>query len=125
MQLNFFSNTTRRATKLMEKAKAALSDRGSSSKKWKNDVTTGTEAAEKQTKKARATDTPGSGNNNSSVPVLSSPSTSSVATGQRIVAARTAEEDVIDLSSGREGDGEAKSKSSPEAETAEEELSTF
>ncbi|KAF9235203.1 hypothetical protein BU15DRAFT_65038 [Melanogaster broomeanus] len=125
MQLNFFSNTTWRATKLTEKAKAVLSDRSSLSKKRKNDVTTGAEAAEKQTKKARAMDTPatGSGNTNSSVPVPSSPSTPSVAMGQCIVAARTAEEDIIILSSGREDDGKA--KLSPEPETAEEELSTF
>ncbi|KAF9232754.1 hypothetical protein BU15DRAFT_67187 [Melanogaster broomeanus] len=122
VKLNFFLNTTRRATKLTEKAKAALLDCSSLSKMRKNDVTTGAETAEKHTKKARAMDTPGSSNNNSSVAVLSSPSTSSVATGQRIIVMRTAEEDasVINLSSGGEGNGEA--KSSPEAETAEEEL---
>ncbi|KAG1775913.1 hypothetical protein EV702DRAFT_1046562 [Suillus placidus] len=118
MQLDLFSKTSKRVTKLTDKAKAALEDKVDSlvSKKRKNDISDAS-AAPDNTKKAKPTQPSGSTNN---VTPPSLPMTACRA----VVCTEEEEAAMYDDAIVIGDDIEEPRALSPEVESAEDELST-
>jgi hypothetical protein len=139
MQLNIFSTTAKRVTKMTSKAKAAIEEKATGpSKKRKpdgnNDKWMTSQLKKAKTHQAAGTDTPSSSltaaSTSSAVPIMSP--TLPVASSRRAVV-RTEEEedalyadDTIDIGSeGKPSTSEGEGELEREDETAEDQLSTF
>lgn len=117
MQLDLFSKTSKRVTKLTDKAKAALEDKldSSFSKKRKNDISDAS-AAPDNTKKAKPTQPSGSAN--------VTPPSPPMAARRAVVRTEEEEEAMYDNAIVISDDIEEPRALSPEVESAEDELST-